>query len=111
MNLSDIQDKGGFIDGKLIKKSGIWKRFDEEKGSFDDFTVEFFVKQCSWIEYQNILKGGVQFHPEGLAIAACVRLGEDGSEQMSYEQVETLDSGLFNCFRQAVAEVYSAKKN
>jgi hypothetical protein len=110
MKLSDIEGKGGFVDGQLVKKSGVWKRFDEEKGEFEDFEIEFFVKQSSWYEYQKILKPDGDLHPEALAIAACIRLGDDGSEQMTYEQVTTLDSGLFNAFRIGLAEVYSAKK-
>lgn len=111
MNLSDIEKKGGIVSGELVKKSGTWRRFDEDSGQFIEETCEFFVKRCSWLEYQTIIKGhDGSLDPECLSISACIRLGDDGSETMPYEFAAKLDSGLVNMFRIAIAETY-AKKN
>lgn len=111
MNLSDLESKGGLVSGELIKKTGTWKRFDEEKQGFVDYEVSFFVKQCSWLEYQEIMKGhDGTMNPECLSIAACIRLGKNGEEQMTYELASKLEAGLFNVFRNGIAETF-AKKN
>jgi len=113
MNINDIEKNGGFVDGTLIKKSGVWKRINAETGALDDFQVEYFVKLSSWLEYQEIFKGldaSKGLNPECLSIVACIRLGEDGSEQLTYEQAVRLDSGLFNVFRTGISELYAAKK-
>jgi len=113
MKLEDIEKNGGFVDGTLIKKSGIWKRINAETGGLDDFEFEYFVKLSSWLEYQDIFKGlnaANGLNPECLSIVACIRLGEDGSEKLTYEQAAKLDSGLFNAFRAGISELYAAKR-
>jgi hypothetical protein len=113
MNISDIEKGGGFVDGTLIKKSGIWKRINKESGLLEDFQVEYFVKLSSWLEYQEVFKGidaAKGLNPECLSIVACIRLGADGSECFTYEQAAKLDSGLFNVFRNGIAELYAAKR-
>lgn len=112
MKLADLEINGGIVSGELIPKKGIWKRFNEESQEVEDFQVEFFVKRCSWLEMQEAIKTveGEQANPELLTIAASIRLGENGEEQMSYDLAAKLDAGLVNVFRIAIAEVY-AKKN
>jgi len=111
MNLSDLEKNGGIVSGELVKKTGIWKRFDEEKGEFEDLEVQFFVKRSSWLEYQKVIKGhDGTMDPECLSISACIRLGENGEEEISYELAEKLEAGLVNVFRNGIAEIY-AKKN
>lgn len=111
MKLADLEQNGGIVSGDLVPKKGIWKRFDEETQEVQDYEVDFFVKRCSWLEMQDAIKtvDGEQANPELLTIAASIRLGENGEEQMSYELAAKLDSGLVNVFRIGIAEVYSKK--
>ena len=113
MNLSDLEKKGAFISNALVKKTSVWKRFDKGAGNVVEDQVSFFVRQASWLEFQEIGKEtsstGESLNPDALLIAACIKLGEKGEESLAYDKVITLDASLFNIFRNAVAELYAPK--
>jgi hypothetical protein len=111
MNLGELEQNGGIVNGELVKKTGIWKKFNADTGKFEEVEVDFFVKRSSWLEYQSVLKsneGGI-IEAELLSICACIRLGEDGSEQIPYELAEKLEAGLVNVFREGIAEIFTKK--
>jgi len=113
MDLKQLEEKGAFISDSLVKTSAIWRRFDKESEEAVEDEVSFFVRQASWVAYQEIGKQAKEsaedVNPEALLIAACIRVGEKGEESLSYEQVISLDAGLFNIFHNAVKELYSPK--
>jgi hypothetical protein len=111
MNIEELKENGGIVSGELVKKSGVWKKYDEEKGEFVDLEVEFFVKRSSWLEYQQVIKKqDGDLDPECLSIAACIRLGEEGEQELTYELAAKLESGLVRVFREGIAEIFQKKK-
>lgn len=113
MDLKELEKKGAFVSDSLVKTSAIWRRFDKESDEVVEDEVSFFVRQASWVAYQEIGKeakeSAEEVNSDGLLIAACIRLGESGEESLSYDQVVMLDAGLFNIFHNAVKELYSPK--
>lgn len=111
--LEQIKTQGGLVDNTLVKKSDTWNHYEpDEDGEMvernDD--VEFFVRRASHVQFRKAMSGGDDnSDPESLLIAACIRLGEDGSEELTYDQVTSLESGLFRVFMNAVSEVYAPK--
>lgn len=114
MKLSDIEKAGGFIDTRLVAKTGTWERVDAETGEQVSTEETFFVRRVSHSHFRRVQKGinehGQEVNPESLTIAACIRIGKDGEEGLTYEQAESLDFGLFSMFMLAIGEVYAAKK-
>lgn len=114
MKLSDIEKAGGFVDPRLVPKTGTWDRVDAETGEQISTEETFFVRRVSHSHFRRVQKGinehGQDVNPESLTIAACIRIGKDGEEGLTYEQAESLDFGLFSMFMVAIGEVYAAKK-
>lgn len=114
MRLSDIEKSGGFVDTRLVAKTGTWERVDAETGDTISTEETFFVRRVSHSQFRRVQQGinsdGQAVNPESLTIAACIRIGKEGEEGLTYEQAESLDFGLFSMFMVAIGEVYAAKK-
>lgn len=120
MELADIEAGGGFVDRRLVPIKDKWRRFDDNAGKMVENEVGFFVRQVSYSDTKRVMQGlalddtptpetgegAPALDPEVLMIAACIRLGEDGSQALSYEQVDRLEPALFAVFRKAVNSVY-----
>lgn len=113
MKLSDIEKAGGFVDTTLVAKTGAWERVDEETGETISTDETFFVRRVSHSQFRRVQKGindsGEEVNPESLTIAACIRIGKEGEEELTYEQAEALDFGLFGMFILAIGDVYQKK--
>jgi hypothetical protein len=112
LSLESLAGNGGIVDTRLVKVTKAWKRFDEKAGETVEDDVSFFVRRGSYGDFARTRadseKAGVL--PDVLMVAMCVRLGEDGGEQMTYEQASSLDPSLFAVFRDAVYEAYDGAK-
>jgi hypothetical protein len=112
MDLKELEEKGGIVNGELVKKVGVLQTFNEESQSMEDYEFEYFVKRSSWLEYNNILKNeeNANFEPALLSICANIRLGENGEQVIPYEVAERLESSAVQAFSKGISEVF-AKKN
>ena len=120
LDLTNLEKKGAFISPELVKKTAVWKHVDKEagdpkKGFIIEDEISFWVKQASWLEFKEAIDGiklderGKPLNNEALSVAACVRLGEDGTQRLTYEKVSKLETQLYYIFRNAVFEVYAPK--
>jgi hypothetical protein len=123
VNKETLLKKGGFVNSDLIEYNEVWKHADLEAGKEkDNFIVEhevkFFVRQASWLEFSKSVEGR-KYNPgeteplnnEALAVSSCIRLGEEGEEKLTYDEVISLEASLYYIFRKAVYEIYTPKKN
>lgn len=112
LSLDGLTKKGGLVDSRLVPVTKVWRHYDDEAGAMVDDEVSFFVRRGSYGDFARAKVAGeaAGVLADALMVAGCIRLGEDGSEQLTYEQAESLDAGLFGVFREAVAEVYDGAK-
>lgn len=107
-NLEALAAKGGIVDSRLVPFTKVWKHYDEALGEHVEDEVSFFVRKSSYADFARTrVTDGTGLRAEVLQVAACIRLGEEGQEQMTYEQAESLEFALFQLFMEAVAEVYN----
>lgn len=120
MNISELEEKGAFIDTSLIKVTGKeWKVTDLEKGKPEEdykvtYKIDFFIRKVPWSEYAQVIEGipeekRTKVNNDALTVAACVRFGEKGEDALTYEQVVNMDSSLFYLLYNSVLEIYSPK--
>ena len=107
MDIKQLESAGGFVSDDLVPKTGIWKKVGDD-GEVEDFEISFFVRQATYAEYKRGTRGGegVEYDPDAMLVAACIRLGPDGSQVLSYEQAYRLNPALFTVFLTAIGEVY-----
>lgn len=112
LSLESLEKSGGFVDQTLVKFHKSWKQFDEESKQVIDYDGDFFVKKGSYADFvrarQLSTESGLLF--DALLVSACIRLGEKGEQQMTYEKACSCDAGLFGAFLEAVNEVYNGAK-
>lgn len=105
MNLSELQDLGGFVDSTPVKKRIKWK-----SNSGQEHSGDVFVVQQPYGAVEVALMGGDKDRVQGAQlISLCIRLGPDGSEKMSYEQAYALHPALAWAFVGAINEVHAPK--
>lgn len=93
MNLQQLQDKGGFVKKDLIKTAVEWAHEDPVSGEMVTDTFDIFVKPASFGDVKRAISDNdkeMQCH----LLAACVRLGEEGEEELTYEQAYQLETSL-----------------
>ena len=107
MDIKQLESAGGFVSDDLVPKKGIWKKVGDD-GEVEDLEISFFVRQATYAEYKRGTKNsdGLSYDPDALLVAACIRLGADGSQTLSYEQAYRLNPALFTVFLTAIGEVY-----
>jgi hypothetical protein len=112
LSLDALTKKGGLVDSRLVPVTKVWKHYDDDEGKMVEDEVSFFVRRGSYGDFARAKVAGeaAGVLADALMVAGCIRLGEKGEEQMTYEQAESLDAGLFGVFREAVAEVYDGAK-
>lgn len=104
MDLERLKQAGGLVSDELAKKQGRWERVDGEV-----FEFEFFVRRASYGEVRKLGITPSGLVGEALMIAACIRLGDDGSEQLTYDQAYNLDPALASVFLNAIGEEHGPK--
>lgn len=105
MNLNQLKAAGGIVGGAMVKRSVVWKHEDAKgKAITDKFSI--FVMPQSFGMIEKLFSAT---EPEDSRnakyISACVTLGENGEEPISYEDAFRLAPGLGWAILAAVHEV------
>lgn len=92
MNLSELKERGGFVDPSPVKKSIEWK---DDKGEVQTGDV-FVIRQPFGAVERHIMSRGESDDRAQLAnmVHLCIRLGEDAAEQLSYDQAYALSPSI-----------------
>lgn len=108
MKLGDLQKAGGVANGELIKKKGSFVTINAE-GDVETVEFDFWVKQASYFDVTRIAKDDQGRDHKILMVAACVRLGDNGEEVLTYEQAGSLKPDLFATLLAGVTDAYAPK--
>lgn len=105
MKLSDLQAMGGFVDAEPVKKEVAWNLGgDEHKASV-------FVARQPFGKVEAALADAAKDRSQGAQlISMCIRLGEDASEQLTYEQAYNLHPAVAWAFVGVINEVNTPKR-
>lgn len=112
MDLNQLQNVGGFVDLTPVRKSITWTRTGSDGKTLTD-TFDVFVVQQSFGAMEKALDG---INDDRLRmsklISMCVRLGDNGEQELTQEQAGRLTSSLGTLLANAVNEVmgFSAPK-
>jgi len=100
MKIADLEQAGAFVGDETEQRTVKWN------GSEHTVTVRRVSFGCI---------AATQAMPEGARnvelVRLCVRLGDDGKEQLTREQAEALDPALAVAFLNAIAEVNGLGKD
>lgn len=96
MNLQQLRESGGIVPSEPIKKTVKWRN--------DTFNV-FVVRQSFGSVEQLVQEVDVNSRTAAL-IASFIRLGDDASEKMTYEDAYQLHPELAGEFVRVINEVY-----
>lgn len=103
MDLATLQSKGGFVPRELVKKELTWDHVGDDGEMYSDtFTV--FVAKRVFADAERVHNAPDEESRSAHLISALIRLGEDGSERLTYEQAYQLDPGLAVLFLNAITE-------
>ncbi|WP_277962057.1 phage tail assembly chaperone family protein, TAC [Pseudomonas sp. RIT-To-2] len=106
MNLSQLKANGGFIDTQQVRKELNWTHPDPHSGEpVTDVLVVQVRRQSFGVIERLFVAGEGEQSRNARFIAASVSLGEDGEEELSYEDAYSLDPGLGFLILNAVNEV------
>lgn len=99
MNLQQLRDSGGIVPSEPVKKAVKWRN--------DKFNV--FVVRQSFGSVESLVQDLDGRSRSAALIASFIRLGDDGSEQLSYEDAYQLHPDLAHEFVRVVNEVYEGE--
>lgn len=112
MNLTQLKAAGGIVVGGLVKKEVTWKRPHPKSGKEVSDTFTIHVRRQSFGVIESLFAPSEADQSRNAKyIAACVMLGPDGEEPISYEDAFNLDNSLGFLILSAVNEVNSRSKN
>jgi hypothetical protein len=101
MDLKNLKAVGGVVSTDLVKCAVTWEREGEEALTFD-----IFVRRLSFGDVERVLRDEARGHSRAASlIAAAVRLGDEGADQLSYDDAFQLKPTLAKAFANAVSEV------
>jgi hypothetical protein len=111
MKLQDLKQKGAIVAPGLTPKEITWTRKDPVTNEelTDTFTV-FVVRQSFGI-ISEIMRGDQAnegYSKTAALIASCIRLGDDGTEVMEYDEAYQLQPSLAWEFLGVINEVNKA---
>lgn len=102
MNLADLKAAGGIVTGELVSRSITWA----------DMTFTILVKRLSYGEVERSVYDPADTRSRNAAmLSESVRLGDDGSEALSYEDAYRLDPSLALAMLTVVRDVNDPKKS
>lgn len=107
MDLKQLRARGGFVQAPPVPTEVTWTHNDKETGEeqVDTFTVHVRRMSVGWLD--RVLLPGKDRSRTAALIAEGVLLGEDGKEQMTYEQAYLLDFDLAQALLKAFNKVNS----
>lgn len=110
MDIKKLKAVGGIVtDQQMTKVSKTWTSPNGE-----NFEVDFWVRRQSFASVEKLWQQSEKqdrSHSSNAAfIAECIRLGEDGKEQLTYADACELEPSLAVLFVSAINEVLSPKK-
>lgn len=107
MNLKELRERGGIVSSAPVKHEVTWDRTAED-GTADPVTFTVYVRKHSFGSIERLFAADAK-DPErsraAVFISESVLLGEDGSEQITYEDAYRLDPGLAKALMDAVSAV------
>lgn len=109
MNLSDLTAKGGFVALAPVQKEIAWVK--KVEGVEETLTFNVFVKRRTFGSIERVFSGAEDRSKAALFIAESIRLGDDASEALTYEQAYNLDPDLASLFLKAINEVNGSGSN
>jgi endo-alpha-1,4-polygalactosaminidase (GH114 family) len=96
MRIADLRSKGAFVSTEPVKRTIEWTHQDAESGeivtdTFDVWVIHpsFGMIETAFKEEKSEIKSA-----QSAAIAACIRLGEDATERLSYDDAYNLNPTL-----------------
>lgn len=106
MKLNDLKKKGGVIEPELVKEHIKWTHRDKETGEIITDEFDVFILKASWGAVSDVVSNDAPGYNASVGmIAECVKLGESGEENLSYEDAYALDNSLAQQFLAAVNRV------
>lgn len=101
MNLKELKAAGGFVPAEAVKRSVVW-----ERAPGDEVTFDIYVKRLSFGSVERMLTETNENRSRSAElIAACVRLGENGADALTYDDAYNLEPSLAKAIGEAVREV------
>lgn len=101
MDLKTLREKGGFVPAVPEKREVSWTHEAADGTEVTDtFSVYIRKVSCGVIDRIQaaaraaVTGGGEGISQRALVISEAVRLGEDGSERLSYAEAEALEPSL-----------------
>src|SRR5690625_2333803 len=96
MKLTDLEKKGGIVSDELVKRKAKWNGDD----------IDFYVKMLSFGDIDRTYNGSdMDASQAATLISKSVRLGDDGSEKLTYDQAYSLTPALATIFADHVMSV------
>ena len=112
MNLKQLKAKGGIVADGLVKMEIVWKHKNPDTGK--NVVDKFFIhvrRQSFGVIESLFAPADDQSSRNAKYIAACVFLGEEGAEALSYEDAFNLESSLGFAILTAVNEANGTGKD
>lgn len=105
MDLKTLRDKGAFVSPEPVRMSGEWTHWVNGDEVTEKF--EYFVVKPGFGVFERFLSSGdaEDRAQTSQMIALCVRLGDDGAEEMTYEDAYSLDPSLASVFVEGIKKV------
>lgn len=106
MNLKQLKAKGGIVDGQPIRKEVSWTHLDHRSGNEVTDTFTLHIRRQSFGVIERLFTQGESTHSRNASyLAACVTLGAQGMETLSYDDAYSLEPSLGFLLLNAVNEV------
>lgn len=103
MDLKQLQKSGGFVSADLVKRKCVWAHKDEA-GEEHKEVFDVFIKRAPFGAIERALLDETLSRSSAI-ISACIRLGDKGQQELSYDQAYQLQPSLARIFMEAIATV------
>lgn len=111
MDVAALKARGGVISPLPVPKEVEWTHADPDTGEkvTDKFTVH--VLRHSYGAMERLMLGEGDKSKGAMLISTCMRFGEGGKEEMSYEDAFQLEPSLAAVFMKALNEANEPKNS
>jgi hypothetical protein len=107
MDLNQLRERGAIVPSATVETEVSWTRPDETGRDITDTFTVHVVKHSFGTAERLVLadRKDPDFSQRAMLISESIRLGEGGSERLSYEDAYQLEPRLARAFLDAVYEV------